>query len=463
MTKISNTIKNPKGMFSWKPKVIKRFETDLVKEAQKCFTSGKNFRSNSVNYFGKERIRNFKYKVPYGVNKASKLVKTEDKKNIQMKSFEQIGGKELKLFINMFSIQNMAALFATGHLGNYQFPTTANTRYFFDAGKLGSNFMDQERRPKELFSEGHNFSFDDSNARLMKFKYTINRRTLIPIVKYSETVSTRKRYAAEHKKIPEYLQGSANNLKDDDDLVYKNEELLPIEKELSPVEKFERQKLKRKNYMLYYTKQNSEKIKRKNREYYQKNRAKLNENQKLYQRNNKEKVAEINKRHRAKYKEKIIERNKEYYLLHKQEILGRQKENKELINKKLREYRMKNKEKINELQRQYYMKNKEKFNEDRRELYRKNKEKVNEYQKQYREKKKLQKIQEKLESDLKIEKMGSVQEKLENDLKIEKIKSAKEKLDNQLKMVSEVQSKQDKLSESFNIQQQTSELKYSFG
>ena len=171
--KISNTIKNPKGILNFKQK----FTSSITKGVEKQFNTRNNLGSSSVNYLGKEGIRNFKHKVPYGLNKSNRLAGTKGNKNIQMRSFEQIGGKELKPFVDMFSIKNMVSLLVTGHLGNQQLSATANAGNFFDAGKASIDLTEYKRtiesssKDKSLFqnsdkaSGGSNYMDDNLESK----------------------------------------------------------------------------------------------------------------------------------------------------------------------------------------------------------------------------------------------------------------------------------------------------------
>ena len=88
------------------------------------------------------------------------------------------------------------------------------------------------------------------------------------------------------------------------------------------------------------------------------------------------------------YREQNKEQIKQYYEQNKEQILERQKkyqdEHKDKIRKYRREYKEKNRDKINEYRRQRYQKNRDKILEQ-------NRDKRLEYQRQYRQRKKLEK------------------------------------------------------------------------
>ena len=403
MKKVGNTIKNTKSIHCLK----QTFTSGITKRVEKQFSTRNNVASSSVKYLGKESIHNFKYKVLSGVSKASQLVRTESKKNAQMKSFEQIGGKELNSFLNMFSIQSMTALFVTGHLGYHQIP--ANTGSFYNSGQFGIDLPEYQKSPKEVTSERYILSLTNSDKPFGESKYTTSKIDL-------------KR--SENKNVVDDTSNNSNkenekNIQLSDDKDYQKKNIIGYIKN-SKKKCIEKLKEVRREYYL----KNKEKIREVQREYRLENREKYNEQSREYQRKNKKNYQERNKKYYEIHKEKLIEQQKQYYQENKekQNIYQRKyyKNNKEQVQERNREYYMKNKEKLLEQQREYYRKNKDyylnyqdeyyKNNKEQvqarnRFYYRKNKEKIYELR-QYKIRNKQEQIQEQSENRLKIEEKG---------------------------------------------------------
>ena len=310
MNKISKTIKNPQRMFHFKQKFIKKINSDIATKGEKQLNTKNNVGSSSVKYLDKW-IRKFRYKVNCGVNETKRLVRTEGKKNIQMKSFEQIGGKELKSFINMFSIQSMTALFVTGHLGNCQIP--ANTGNFFDAGQFGIDLHEQQKTPKEVASERYSFSCTTSDkCSPLKSSYSNN-----PI---SSTVVATNNRPEVIIKFPEF--NTENEQKEYMRKYYlKNKEAYRIRQRIYQIKY--RLMINRRNKL--YKRKNSEKWNSQQRQYYEKNKEKVIETRREFYKTNREKWNEYQREKYAQNRERYKEYQKQY----------RQRQKEKLIQKKL--------------------------------------------------------------------------------------------------------------------------------
>lgn len=98
-----------------------------------------------------------------------------------------------------------------------------------------------------------------------------------------------------------------------------------------------------------------------NRLYRLKNKDKIKEKQKLWYENNKEKKNEYNKQYRLENKEKIKQQQQEYNKNNKEKIKEYYENNKESIKQKSKEYYNKNKKKISKSGKKYRLENKEKI------------------------------------------------------------------------------------------------------
>ena len=126
---IGNPIKNSVGMFSRTKNTIKNFVHGLDR---KYLRTRNNFERKSVKYLGEEQIKKCKYRVPYALRESTRLVRTESKKNMYVRSAaqlrekalgpmikrstEQMKGKELRSLINMIhkGKPQLPLLFAAG-------------------------------------------------------------------------------------------------------------------------------------------------------------------------------------------------------------------------------------------------------------------------------------------------------------------------------------------------------------
>ena len=160
---VSNTIKTPKNILGQKQNLMKKFTTVLKKSSEKYASTRHSVGSSSIKYLRKEVTNNFK--LPYGATSPSRFARAESKKNIQTKTFEMMGGRELKSFVNMFSVQNMAAFFATGGIGYSQLPAGAGN--FNDMGQFPNNSLRHKQKSKEVVSYTK-FGLDFIPDELMK-------------------------------------------------------------------------------------------------------------------------------------------------------------------------------------------------------------------------------------------------------------------------------------------------------
>ena len=93
---IGNTIKKSISNFRLKNNNIKNLAFGLKKTEEKYLTIKHTIGRKLIPNLGKEGMFKFKHKTPFVARVANKLVGTQGKKNIWMKSAEQMGGKELR-------------------------------------------------------------------------------------------------------------------------------------------------------------------------------------------------------------------------------------------------------------------------------------------------------------------------------------------------------------------------------
>ena len=127
------TIKNSVGIIRRNKNAIK----NLARGFQEQYLKARhNLGSKSIKYLGEEGIKKFKYMAPQASRRGQQLARTEDTKNIQMKStawmdtkgfgllcsrsVEQIRGKEIRSMFNMVSESKtqLPLLFVTGGLNS---------------------------------------------------------------------------------------------------------------------------------------------------------------------------------------------------------------------------------------------------------------------------------------------------------------------------------------------------------
>ena len=145
----------------------------------------------------------------------------------------------------------------------------------------------------------------------------------------------------------------------------------------------------------HHYEQNREKILEQDKQYYKQNKDKILEHKREYRQQNKDKI----KQYYEQNKDKKREYNREYYEQNKDKISEHNRQyrqqNKEKIQERKKQYYEQNKEQILEQKKQYYEQNKDKKREYDRQRYQKNRDKILEqkrqHQRQYRQRKKLEK------------------------------------------------------------------------
>ena len=369
--RFGNTIKNSLKMFRGNKNTIKNFACGFKENYLK---TRHNFRNKHIKYLGEKTIKNFKYTTPLSARVANKLVITESKKNLQMrsadaqlpkkefrhlinKSAEYIRGKELISYVNLVSKNKL------------QFPL------FFGTG--GLNKLTQ-------------FNLVESNNDTEQNDTSLNDGIFIE----QQKIKTKEQKAMTKDEYHKAIK--VNKLKED--YYQKNKEKILLKQKKYYQENKDKIRKNTKEYKL----KNKERILLKQKEYYKENKDKIAKINKEYNIRNKEKCAQAKRKYYQKNREKIIEKNieynknnpekclaalRKYSKTHKAKIAERSRaynmRNKELISIRNKSYNLANKEKIALHQKNYLIKNKEKILERRREYYKINKHRIISRSKEY--------------------------------------------------------------------------------
>ena len=265
-----STIKNSVSMFRRNTNTIKSFSCGLQK---KYLKTSNNFGNKSVKYLREEGIKKFKYITHYATEGSKQLVIRKGRRDIQMRSAEQMHGTQLRSLFNMISKSKpqLPLLFVAGGLDKLtQFNLVPSDNDTDMQDPLG---IVKVKQPKE--------KIDSDKDKVVSGKDT-NKQHLDNIQSCYEDTDI-----------------ELYNTEEDLCLAEKEEQdLLENQTEYSDNNK-ENISLTRQRY---YAK-NKDKILENKREYYQSNKDKIIEQKRLYYLKNKEKIAERQKRYREKKKQ----------------------------------------------------------------------------------------------------------------------------------------------------------------
>ena len=405
--KICDTVKNPNKMLSWNQKFIKKIAYSLKKRSENYFDNRHNFGRNSIKYLRKEVINNFTYKLPYGISKVKQLVRTESKQNIQIRSGEYIGGKELRSLINIFSIKNLSALFVAGYFGNYLLPV--NVGNFFIAEQIDNNLHGYQKINKEVISDNWKVqlkSSEDANNDIKKTKY-IDEET-----KFLEEEKTANEIVSQYMNKfildtceKNFERSQLQKESDKDKQNNNSEHTINNTEETKNLEQEKTAKDFVKKYMRLHMKDSNKKGFNTKTLYDENDKDKLNQfNEEKYTMNDTEEIKNF-KRERAaeKFVEKYMQKHMITENLENREVfdntnhktktnkyeesdskfLEEEKQAQFILRQYMKEYLRANIEKNCDHSKLLKEKNRDKLNEYNREYREKNKEKWTEYQKVY--------------------------------------------------------------------------------
>ena len=332
-----NTIKNSIGMFRRNKNTIKSLACDLQ---ERYLRTRNNFGKKPVNYLGEERIRYFKYTVPYIGEGDKQLVRAKGKKSIQMRSSEQIGRKELGSLINIVSRSKdqLPLLFVTGGLSKI-------IRFSLVPSDDSIDLNDHKDIEK---NKQHKVRSKDKTAEYNRKYYSKNK---------DKIAEKRKKYYQIHK--DEVIKHNIEyRLKNRNELIEKRKEYY----------KSHRDEITEKRREI--CKKNKCKIAEQARVYHLKNKEKLAEQMRKYTLENKAIIAQRRKKYYQDHRKRIAEKRREYYQNHRQKLLAEHRtyiaKNKDKLAVKWKEYKLKNRFNINAIKRRYYYKQKDKITERKR-------------------------------------------------------------------------------------------------
>ncbi len=171
-----NTIKNSIKMFRRNKNAIKNLACGLQ---DKYLTNVHNFASKSVKQLAQERITKFKYTTPQAVRSGKYLFRTESKKNIQMRSAEQMNTKQLGSLINIISKSKpqFPFLFVAGGLNKL---TQLNLVPLIDSKDMNSDTNDihdieKMKKMKAYYQENKDIINDMKKMEEMKAQHQKNK------------------------------------------------------------------------------------------------------------------------------------------------------------------------------------------------------------------------------------------------------------------------------------------------
>ena len=369
LKQIGNYIKNSMGTFRQSKNTIKTLACSLQ---GKYLKNVHKFGNKSVKYLGAEGIEKFKYTAPQAVRSGKHLVSTVSKKNIYMRSVEQIRRKELGSLINMVSKSKpwLPILFVIGgfnKLTHFNLVPEDNNIGMkqddsVDIDKVKQNKGQLNKESEETSSSlKHNPVLLSTKDKLLAYRreyYKKNRDSILKRLREyrlnnkGKISEIKKKYQSKHKDF----------IKERSKIYYQNNK-----------EKYVAQTKK-------YHLENKDKISSKKKEWYQKNKDVIEKKSKIYRQNNKEKIKEQRNKYATENKDILIEKRRQHYL-----------KNKDIFLKRTHQYYSQNKDKISESKRRYYEKNKEKMVKKYADYRKNNKEKVQGYVNKHRLKQKLNK------------------------------------------------------------------------